>query len=98
MKFTKTHEWISQEGKFYRVGITKHAKNEIGELVYVEFPKVGALVKAGDDACVVESTKAAIVVHSPVSGKIAAVNEQLKSDISLLNQEPEKTGWLYQIE
>ena len=98
MKFTKTHEWISQVGKSYNVGITRHARAEIGELAHVEFPKIGSFVKAGDDACVIESTKAAVVIHSPASGKIVAINEKLKSNIDLINQDPEKEGWLYQIE
>ncbi len=98
MKFTDTHEWIVQEKKFSTVGITEHARNEIGEVVYVEMPKVGSFLKRGDDACVVESTKAAIVIPSPVSGKIVEINEALKSSISLINEDPEKKGWLYRIE
>ena len=98
MKFTETHEWIEQNRKFWTVGITQYAKNEIGEVVYVELPKVGAFVKRSDDACVVESTKAAIVIPSPVSGKIVEVNDALRGTIKLINEQPEKEGWLYRIE
>jgi glycine cleavage system H protein len=99
MKFTKTHEWFLQDRKKEGiVGISKHARAEIGELAYIEFPKIGAFVKAGDDACVIESTKAAVVVHSPVSGKIVAINREAMGKIALVNQDPEGAGWLYRIE
>jgi glycine cleavage system H protein len=98
MKFTPSHEWVRIEGKLATVGITGYAKNEIGDIVHLELPKVGSIVKAGDEVCVIESTKSATDIYSPVSGKIAAVNEVLKISVDPINQSPESKGWLYQIE
>ena len=96
MRYTETHEWVLEEGKQATIGITNHAKGEIGEIVHVEFPKVGAFVKARDDLCVVESTKAAIVIPAPISGKVVAVNQG--ASLQQINQDPEKEGWLCRIE
>lgn len=79
------------------VGITRHAKEEIGEIVAVQLPNVGDLVKSGDEVCVLESTKAAADLYSPLSGKIVAINEKLEEKIELLNESPESLGWLFQI-
>ena len=98
MKFTPSHEWIRVDGKIGTVGITGYAQKELGEIVHIELPKVGSIVKAGDEVCVLESTKSATDIYSPVSGKIVAVNPALKSSADPLNQSPEMNGWLYQIE
>jgi glycine cleavage system H protein len=95
MKYTETHEWLDEEGK---VGITPHAQKELGDIVYVELPKVGSVVKTGDQVAVLESTKAAVDVYSPVTGTIVAVNEKLKEESSLINTSPEKEGWIYKIQ
>ncbi len=98
MKFTQSHEWIRIEGNVGTIGITDHAKAELGEIVHVELPKVGSVVKAGDEICVLESTKAAADIYSPVSGKILSVQENLRASTKEINQDPESTGWIFQIE
>ena len=96
-RFTKDHEWLSEEGEQIKVGISSHAQSELGEVVFVELPEVGTEFKAGDAACVVESTKAASDVYSPVAGKIVAVNESLNDDPSLVNSDPQGAGWMFMI-
>ena len=98
MKFTDSHEWIEVSNGEGTVGITPYAAKELGEIVYVELPKVGHSIKARSDACVLESTKAAADVYSPVSGKITAVNETLKNESGLVNTSPLEKGWLYKIQ
>lgn len=96
-KYAETHEWVEvNEGKGC-VGISIHAQKELGEIVYVELPKVGQVVKAGEEIAVLESTKAAADIYSPVSGNITAVNEKLKEDPSLMNKSPEGEGYLFEI-
>lgn len=111
MRFTESHEWIQLNppqkrgssgdpgaGNVGTVGITDYAQGELGEIVYIELPKVGQKVKMGQETCVLESTKAAADVYAPVSGKIIAVNEALRSAPSTVNKTAETTGWLFQIE
>lgn len=98
MKFTDSHEWIEIKNGEGTVGITPYAAKELGEIVYVELPKVGHSIKARTEACVLESTKAAADVYSPVSGKITAVNESLKDDSNLVGTSPLEKGWLYRIQ
>lgn len=98
IKFTPSHEWIRLEGKIGTVGVTSFAKNELGEIVHVELPKVGSQIKAGQEVCILESTKSATDVYSPVSGKVTAINSALLSSTRRLNESAEKDGWLYQIE
>lgn len=95
MKYADSHEWIHLENG--RVGISNHAQEELGEIVYVELPKVGQIVEAGQEIAVLESTKAASDIYAPVSGKIIAVNERVKEEPSLINSSPEEAGWLIQI-
>jgi glycine cleavage system H protein len=98
MKFTDSHEWIEWEGKeIARVGITNYAQKELGDIVYVELPIVGKHVKAKQEVAVLESTKAAADIYSPVSGIILEVNAQLSIAPELINQSPEKEAWLYKI-
>jgi glycine cleavage system H protein len=92
--YTPTHEWVSVEGDVGIVGITTYAVKELGEVVYVELPQVGARLIAGKEACVLESTKAAADIYSPVSGVVEAVNPSLPAT---LNQAPESAGWLYRL-
>ncbi len=96
--YTESHEWIQVKGKVGTVGITAYAQRELGEIVFIELPKIGQIVKGKQELCVLESTKAAADIYAPVSGKITAVNTALKTDLSPLNQHPETTGWLFQIE
>lgn len=97
MKFTESHEWIKVENGIGTVGITDHAQKELGEVVYVELPAVGKQVKAGQEVAVLESTKAAADIYSPVSGEIVEINQKLVDFIHHINASAEKEGWLFKI-
>jgi len=97
MKFSKEHEWLKPEGDYYVVGITDFAQHALGDIVYVELPKVGAELKAGDGAAVVESVKAASDVYAPISGTVLAVNDTLTSNSALVNTAPETDGWFFHV-
>lgn len=99
MKFTESHEWISVTpgSDIATVGVTHYAQKELGEIVYVELPEVGKEVKAGAEAAVLESTKAAADVYAPASGIIVDINKQLSSSSELVNQSPEKDGWIFKL-
>jgi glycine cleavage system H protein len=97
MKFTESHEWISLQDNIATVGVTDFAQNELGEIVYVELPKVGMQVEAGEEVCVLESTKAAADVYSPVSGEIIEVNHSLDQETEKINESSENEGWLFKI-
>ena len=97
MKFTETHEWIDVKDGIGTVGVTDYAQKELGDIVFVELPKVGSQVKKGQEAVVLESTKAAADVYSPVSGIIVEVNVALNETSELVNTFPEKDGWLYKL-
>ena len=94
MYYTESHEWIDQQGK---VGLTAHAKKELGEIVFLQLPQVGRHVKAGEEAVVLESTKAATDIYAPVSGEVVAINEELLKNPFLLNELTEEKGWLFQV-
>ena len=93
-KFTKDHEYITTDGT---VGITPYAQEQLGDIVYVELPKVGQKLKAGDEAAVVESVKAASEIYSPVSGTVNAVNDALSGEPGLINSSPETDGWIFKL-
>lgn len=95
--FTDTHEWIEVSGKEGTVGVSAHAQKELGEVVYVSLPEVGRSIQAGQEVVILESTKAAADIYSPVSGTITAVNTKVKETPDLLNQYPESEGWIYKI-
>lgn len=98
LHYTETHEWVREfDDGTIELGVTDHAQHELGDLVYVELPEVGAEVSAGEGCAVVESTKAASDVYSPVDGEIAAVNEALADSPELVNQDPYGEGWLVRI-
>lgn len=97
MKYSETHEWISVKDSIGTVGVTDYAQKELGDIVYVELPKVNATINKGEEAVVLESTKAAADVYSPVSGTILEVNTALNSDSQLVNSSPEQQGWLFKI-
>ncbi|WP_126993461.1 glycine cleavage system protein GcvH [Thermosipho globiformans] len=94
-KFTKTHEWVDENGY---VGISSHAQEELGDIVYVDLPEVGKEVKKGDVLLSIESVKAASDVYAPVSGKIVEVNSELDAKPELVNEDAEGQGWLVKIE
>lgn len=93
------YEWIKMESQeeIAVVGITSLAQKEMGEIVYVELPKLGSYLKKEDQAAVLESTKAATDIYSPISGKVIAVNEALLKDPSLINRFPESEGWIFKL-
>ena len=97
IRFTEDHEWISVDGDTATIGITDHAQEQLGDLVYVELPETGRALKKGDEAAVVESVKAASDVYAPVSGEVVAVNEELSGDPALVNREAEAGGWLMKL-
>lgn len=92
--YTEDHEWIRVEGDEAIIGITNHAQEQLGDLVFVELPEVGRKVSKGDAAIVVESVKAASDVYAPVDGEISAINDSLEGEPGLVNSSAEKDGWL----
>lgn len=96
-RFAKTHEWAHTEGDIATVGISNHAQEEISDIVFVDLPKVGQQVTAGQNCCVIESVKSASEIYAPVSGEIVEVNEALTADPALVNREPHAGGWLFKI-
>jgi len=97
IKYTEDHEWIRVEGDTATVGITVHAQDALGDVVFVDLPAVGKKLAQKDVAGVVESVKAAADVYMPVSGEIIAVNEALRADPSLANSDPLGAGWFFKI-
>jgi len=97
-KYTKSHEWakIEDDGSVL-VGITEHAQDALGELVYVELPDLDMKVEAGESIAVVESVKAASDIYSPIAGQVIAVNEELDPTPELVNEEPHAKGWLFRL-
>jgi len=96
-KFSKKHEWVSLEGDIATVGITKHATEMLGDIVFVEVPSKGKKIEQNSQAAVVESTKAASDVFSPVSGEVSEANEAIVNDPSSVNADPENNGWFFKI-
>src|SRR5215472_5501789 len=96
-RYTKEHEWVRAEGAAGTVGITDHAQSELGDIVYVDLPKVGTKVEAGKSLGSVESVKAVSDIYSPVSGEILEVNETLASNPETLNSDPHGSAWLVKI-
>ena len=99
VKYTQDHEWIQTEGDAPSVvGITVHAQDALGDVVFVDLPEVGRSYNAGEVAGVVESVKAAADVYMPVTGEVVEVNEALRSDPSLANTDPLGAGWFFKVE
>ena len=96
-RYTKDHEWIRLDGEVATVGITEHAQNALGDIVYVELPEIGRAVTKGGDAAVVESVKAASDVYAPASGEVVAVNDALGSGPGAINEEAEGKGWFFRL-
>ena len=96
-KFSKKHEWVSLDGDVATVGITKHATELLGDIVFAEVPDAGKSVEKEGQAAVVESTKAASDVYSPVSGEIVDRNQPIVDDPSNVNKDPENNGWFFKI-
>jgi glycine cleavage system H protein len=97
MKYTEDHEWLKVEGDTAIVGITHHAQDALGDVVFVDLPEVGKAYAQKDVAGVVESVKAAADVYMPVSGTVTEVNEALRSDPALANSDPLNAGWFFKV-
>ena len=96
-KFSKKHEWVQIEGDVATIGITKHATEMLGDIVFVEVPEKGKVIEQNGQAAVVESTKAASDVYSPLSGEVVENNESIVEDPSSINSDPEGAGWFFKI-
>jgi glycine cleavage system H protein len=98
LKYTSSHEWLRvEEDGLITVGISDHAQELLGDLVFVELPEVGIDYVAGDECCVVESVKAASDVYMPVSGEVVEVNEALSDEPEIINSSPYDNGWLFKV-
>ena len=97
IKYTEDHEWIKVEGDIAIVGITEHAQDALGDVVFVELPEVGKTLAQKDVAGVVESVKAAADVYMPVSGEVVEVNQALADETSLANSDPMGAGWFFKV-
>ena len=96
-KYSEKHEWIELNGDIATVGITKHATDQLGDIVFTEVPEKGKSFDVGGEAAVVESVKAASDVYSPLAGEVTESNDAIVSDPSLVNQDPEGNGWFFKI-
>ena len=97
LEYTKTHEWVRREGEEAIVGITDHAQEELGDVVFVELPKQGASFGAGDSFGVVESVKAVSDLYTPVGGEVVEVNESLNDTPEKVNEDPYGDGWMIRL-
>lgn len=96
-KFTKDHEWVRVEGDEAYIGITKHAAEQLGDVVFIEFPEIDAVYDSGDVFCVVESVKAAVDCYIPISGTVVETNTELESANEIMNEDPEGQGWIVKV-
>ena len=96
--FTKDHEWVRVEGNQATVGISSHAQEQLGDIVFAEAPDAGRSLRKGEEAAVVESVKAASDVYSPISGKVIEGNPALADDPAIINNDPEGAGWFFKLE
>lgn len=97
LKYTKTHEWLKEEHDEVIIGITDHAQQLLGDMVFVELPEVGDTVEAGDELGVVESVKAASDFYAPVAGTVTAINEAVVAEPAIVNSDPFQAGWLVKL-
>ena len=96
-KYTKEHEWVEVDGDTAMVGITNHAQESLGDIVFIDLPTIGKEVKSNDELCVIESVKAASDIYAPIDGEIIEINNNLNDDASIVNQDPEKHGWIFKM-
>jgi len=97
MKFSKTHEWVEIKGDIATIGVTNFGRMHLGEIVNIKLPNLNKDVKANEAICVLESNKAAVDIHSPMSGKIIEVNNKLEKNLEDLNTSAEEKGWLFKV-
>jgi glycine cleavage system H protein len=98
LKYTKDHEWARQQGNVVVVGVTQHAQEALGDVVYVELPKVGTTITSGKQFGVIESTKAVSELFAPVTGKVVKVNDALSDKPDTVNADPYGAGWIIEVE
>ena len=96
-KYTEEHEWVKLSGDIATVGITNHAQESLGDIVFVDLPTLGKEVKAKEELCVIESVKAASDIYSPLDGEVSEINDNLSNDTSIVNQDAENEGWIFKI-
>ena len=96
-KYTKEHEWVEVDGDTATVGITNHAQESLGDIVFIDLPTVGKQVKSNEELCVIESVKAASDIYAPIDGEVTEINNNLNDDASIVNQDPEKEGWIFKM-
>jgi len=96
-KYTKEHEWVEVDGDIVTVGITNHAQESLGDIVFIDLPTVGKEVKSNEELCVIESVKAATDIYAPLNGEVIEINNNLSDDASIVNQDPEKDGWIFKM-
>jgi glycine cleavage system H protein len=97
MKFTEEHEWLRVDGDLVVVGITEHAAEQLGDVVFVELPEIETQVAKGDEVCVIESVKAASDILAPLEGEIVEINEALPDNPSLVNEDPQGDAWFFKM-
>jgi len=96
-KYTKEHEWVEVDGDTATIGITNHAQESLGDIVFIDLPTVGKEVKSNEELCVIESVKAASDIYAPIDGEVIEINNNLNDDASIVNQDPEKDGWIFKM-
>ena len=96
-KYTKEHEWVEVDGDTATVGITNHAQESLGDIVFIDLPTIGKEVKSNEELCVIESVKAASDIYAPIDGEVTEINNNLNDDASIVNQDPEKDGWIFKM-
>ncbi|MDC1059952.1 glycine cleavage system protein GcvH [Alphaproteobacteria bacterium] len=96
-KYTKEHEWVEVDGDTATVGITNHAQESLGDIVFIDLPTIGKEVKSNEELCVIESVKAASDIYAPIDGEVIEINNNLNDDASIVNQDPEKDGWIFKM-
>ena len=96
-KYTEDHEWVSIDNDIATVGITNHAQDSLGDIVFINLPEVGKIVKVKEEICVIESVKAASDIYSPLDGEIKEINSNLENDASIINKDAENNGWIFKL-
>ena len=96
-KYTKEHEWVEVDGDTATVGVTNHAQESLGDIVFIDLPTVGKEVKSNEELCVIESVKAASDIYAPLDGEVIEINNNLNDDASIVNQDPENDGWIFKM-
>lgn len=98
MLYTRTHEWVRLDDDIITIGITQHAQDLLGDIVFIDLPTLNATVNPGDEIAVIESVKTAADIYAPIKGKITAINNALSTQPELINESPEENGWIFRIQ